>query len=65
LLTIGSQISSMENHVMSRPPRLTVKLLGTYVSAEGALGIAGAIVVILVILLLYPVFVSAAATLLN
>jgi hypothetical protein len=50
---------------MSRPPRLTVKFLGIFLSAEGVLGIAGAIVVILVILLLYPVFVSAAATLLN
>ena len=48
---------------MSRPPRLTVKLFGTHVSAEGVLGIAGAI--ILVILLLYPVLVTAAATFLN
>ena len=55
----------MENQVMARPPRLKVELPGTHVSAEGVTGIIGAIVVIFAILMLYPLFMSAAATLLN
>ena len=50
---------------MPQPPRLRVKLFGTQVIGEGVTGIIGAIVVIFAILMLYPLFVSAAATLLN
>jgi hypothetical protein len=45
-----SKNSLNEEPRMARPSRLTVRFLGTHVDAEGIIGIAGAIVVVLVVL---------------
>jgi len=43
----------MENHAMSGPPKLHIKLLGMSVSAEGALAIGAALMIVFAVLAFY------------
>jgi hypothetical protein len=41
----------MENHVMSDPTKLQIKIFGISINAEGAIGIGAAVFIVLAILI--------------